>query len=154
MNIRSEILRATKAASESDSEVEHATLLLMNAAIRERDIEARSHDDNEEGISDDAILSVLSRMVEQREESAQTFKKRRKPELAQRELDEISVISRFLPKPLSAEEIDQAIDDAITDCEACTIKDIGKIKALLKERHHGRMEFTELSARIKKRLDG
>ena len=93
-----------------------STIRLINAAIKDRDIAARS-DDNSEGVSDTEIRDILAKMIKQRRESAATYDEAGRIELAERERSEIDVIQSFLPKPLSEQETQKAIQDAINETD-------------------------------------
>lgn len=150
--MREKIAIATKSAMKAKNELELSTLRLMSTAIKSKDIDLRGTAGSDELISDDEIIAVLTKMVKQRRESAETYRKGKRPELAAREIAEIEVISQFLPQALSAEETVTAIDKAIADCEAVSIKDIGKVMAVLKEHYAGKMDFSAASLDVKKRL--
>ena len=102
--LRDEISEETKTAMRAKDTVRLSTLRLISAAIKDRDIAARA-EDRCEGISDSEILSILSKMVKQREESAKTYEDNGRPELAEREKTEITIIRDFMPKPLSDDEM-------------------------------------------------
>lgn len=123
-----------------DDKTKVATLRLINAAIKDRDIAARG-EDRCEGVSDEEILAILTKMVKQREESAVAFEKGCRPELAEQERTEIEVIRKFLPRQLSEDEIKTAVSDVIAEFEASGLKDMGKCMAALKERFNGSMDF-------------
>lgn len=125
-----------------------STLRLITAAIKDRDIAARTTD-NQEGVSDADILGILAKMIRQRQESARIYEEAGRLELAQQELDEIVVIQGYLPKPMSETEATEAIEAAISDLGASSIRDMGRIMAHLKERHTGRMDFAKAGAVIK-----
>jgi len=95
---------------------------------------------------------MLQKMVKQRHESIVLYKQGNRPELAQQEEEEIAVIERFLPKQLSEAEAAAAIDGALAEIKAASIKDMGKVMALLKERYAGRLDFARAGALVKQRL--
>lgn len=117
-----------------------STLRLINAAIKDRDIAARS-EDRCNGATDDEITSLLAKMVKQREESAAAFEKGCRPELAEQERKEIEVIKEFLPKQMNDDEIKFAVLETIKENEASGLKDMGKCMNALKERYTGKMDF-------------
>lgn len=125
-----------------------STLRLITAAIKDRDIAARS-DDNVEGVSDADILAILARMIKQRQESARAYEEGGRLDLAEQEQGEIAIIRKYLPRQLSDEEVRQAISRAIADTGACSIRDMSKVMAELKARHTGRMDFARACASIK-----
>ncbi len=125
-----------------------STLRLITAAIKDRDIAARS-DDNVEGVSDAEILAILAKMIKQRQESARAYEEGGRLDLAEQEQGEIAIIREYLPRQLSDEEVRQAISRAIADTGACSIRDMSKVMAELKARHTGRMDFARACASIK-----
>lgn len=128
-----------------------STIRLILAALKDRDIAARSRGVMD-GIGDDEILSMLQSMIKQRRESISLYEQGGRLELAQQEQDEITIIETFLPKQMSEAESVEAIRAAIAEIGAGGIKDMGKVMAVLKERFVGRMDFTKASALTKKEL--
>ena len=100
--------------------------------------------------SDGELVSVLSKMVRQREESAAAYDSGKRPELAAAERAEIEVIRSFMPKPMSEAEMRAAVEAAIADSGAASLRDMGKVMALLKERHAGTMDFGKASGLVKR----
>lgn len=149
--MRDRINAALKEAMLAKDKLRTNTLRLMLAAIRDRDIARRSDESGAE-IDDAEIMALLARMVKQREESAAAYETAGRMELAEAERAEIGVIQEFLPKPLSEPEVDKAVDKAISDAGASSIRDMGKVMGLLKSRHAGQMNFAEAGARVKARL--
>lgn len=150
--LRQKIDAALKAAMKAkDEKTRVSTLRLVNAAIKDRDIAARS-EDRCDGVSDDEILAILTKMVKQREESAATYEKAGRPDLAEQELAEIKVIREFLPRQLSEEEIQSAVTGVIDDLGAEGLKDMGKCMGALKQRYPGAMDFGRAGAMVKKAL--
>jgi len=149
--LRSELNDALKGAMKAKDQQALATVRLILAALKDRDIQARSSG-NADGIDDQEILELLQKMVKQRRESIVLYEKGGRDDLVAREEAEIAVIERFLPQGLSAEETEAAIDQAIAEVEAQSIKDMGRVMALLKERYAGRMEFAKASQMVKQRL--
>lgn len=149
--LRNELNDALKAAMRAKDSCGVATVRLIMAALKDRDIQARSKG-NAEGISDDEILGLLQSMVKQRHDSIEAYRAGNRHDLADREEQEIAVIERFLPKQLSHEETESAVSDAIGETEAAGLKDMGRVMAHLKERYPGRMDFGEASKLVKQRL--
>ncbi|GJL95766.1 MAG: aspartyl-tRNA amidotransferase subunit B [Hyphococcus sp.] len=150
--LREKIDTALKASMKAkDDKLRVATLRLINAAIKDRDIAARG-EDRCEGVSDDEILAILTKMVKQREESAAAFDKGCRPELAEQERAEIEVIKNFLPRQLSEDEIKSAVSGVIEEYEASGLKDMGKCMGALKERYPGSMNFGQASKLMKEAL--
>ncbi|HVL20195.1 MAG TPA: GatB/YqeY domain-containing protein [Amaricoccus sp.] len=125
-----------------------STLRLICAAIKDRDIAART-DDNAEGVGDTEILAILAKMIRQREESARIYEEAGRLDLAAQERDEIVVIRGYLPKQMSESEVDNAVKQAIGETGACSVRDMGKVMAHLKARHTGKMDFARAGAAIK-----
>ena len=117
-----------------------STIRLINAAIKDRDIAIRS-EDNLEGVSDEEILSILSKMIKQRKESAKQYEEGGRLELAQQELEEIEIIENFLPRQLDPNEIEQIVKKIILEINANSLRDMGKVMSLLKENYSGKMDF-------------
>lgn len=150
--LREQIDAALRTAMKAkDDKLRVATLRLINAAIKDRDIAARA-EDRCEGVSDEEILAILTKMVKQREESARAFEAGCRPELAEQERREIEVIREFLPRQLSEEEIRSAVSEVINEYEASGLKDMGKCMGALKERYTGAMDFGRAGKLMKERL--
>jgi uncharacterized protein YqeY len=125
-----------------------STLRLITAAIKDRDIAART-DDNTEGVSDAEILAILAKMIRQRQESAHAYEEGGRLDLAEQERDEITIILDYLPRQLTETEVEKAVAAAIAETGASSIRDMGKIMGLLKARHTGQMDFSRVGATIK-----
>ena len=148
--MRSEIEAAIKAAMKDKNSVRLATLRLVSAAIKERDIAARGGD---EGSLDDAgIMALLGKMIRQREESASLYENGARLELAEREREEIRIIREFLPEPLDEAETEAAIDAAIAETGAASLKDMGAVMGKLKADYAGRLDFGSVGKTVKARL--
>ena len=128
-----------------------STVRLILAALKDRDIAARSRGVTD-GIGEDEILSMLQSMIKQRRESIVLYEQGGRQELAQQERDEIVVIERFLPRQMDEAETAQAVKAAIEEIGATGLKDMGKVMAVLKERFAGQMDFTKASAQTKAAL--
>ena len=146
--MRSELDANLKEAIKSQEKQRVATLRLINAAIKDRDIAVRS-EENTEGVSDAEIILILSNMVKQRKQSIIQYEEGGRVELAEREREEIKIIQEFLPNQLTDEEIQIEISKIIDAHEQFTIKDMGKIMAQLKEKFSGRMDFGKASGIVK-----
>jgi len=149
--LRDKISEETKIAMRAKDTVRLSTLRLISAAIKDRDIAARA-EDRCEGISDSEILSILSKMVKQREESAKTYEDNGRPELAEREKTEISIIRDFMPKPLSEDEMKDVVAQLVEDSGATCLKDMGKIMGQLKSQYAGRIDMGKAGAVVKSHL--
>lgn len=149
--MRDRINAALKAAMKDREQQRVCTLRLINAALNEREIASRAGDDRP-GIDEAESLDVLSRMVKQREESAKAYDEGGRPELASQERAEIRIIREFMPKPLAPEEVQAAVQAAIRDSEASSIKDMGRVMGVLKAKYQGRMDFGQAGAAVKDML--
>lgn len=148
--MREKISTALKTALKSGDKERSATLRLINAAIQDRDISNRGGGKGLAG--DDEILQVLTKMVKQREESAKAFEDGMRPELAAKERAEIAVIREFLPEQMDDAATEAAVRAAVGETGAQSVRDMGKVMALLKERHGGAMDFAKASGMVKKLL--
>ena len=128
-----------------------ATVRLILAALKDRDIAARSKG-NMEGVPEEEILSMLQSMIKQRRESVEMYEKGGRLELAEQENREIEIIQSFLPEQLDDEAVASAIAEVIAEADAHSLKDMGKVMGMLKERYAGRMDFSRASAAIKEKL--
>jgi len=149
--LRARLNDALKDAMKAKDQCATATLRLILAALKDRDIASRGNGASE-GVSNDQILELLQKMIRQRRESIEAFKKGERPDLVEKEEQEIKVIERFLPKPLSEQEAKEAIEGVISELQASTIKDMGKVMGALKQRYPGRMDFGKASAVVKQAL--
>lgn len=151
--LRDEISSALKSSMKEKDPVAVSTLRLIQAAIKDRDIAARSKG-VDDGISDDQILQVLQTMVRQRHESIEMYKRGNRDELAEREAQEIKVIQGFMPRQLNETETEAAIDEVVAATGAKSIKDMGKAMGALRERYAGQIDFGKAGAALKARLAG
>ena len=151
MELQGRISSALKDAMRSKDQTRLSTLRLITAAIKDRDIALRG-DGEDRGVTEADILQILGKMVKQRDESARTYEEAGRLELAEAERAEIEVIEGFLPKPLSEEEREAAVDAAIAETGASSVRDMGRVMALLKERHAGRMDFAKAGPLVKAKL--
>lgn len=153
MSLRARIADDLKLAIKTRDQLRLSTLRLIQAAIKDRDIALRS-EGRDGGMSDAEILAVLARMVKMRQESARAYEEGGRLELVEREQAEIGVIETYLPRQLDPDEAEAAIDAAIADLGAASIRDMGRVIALLKERHTGQMDFGRAGPLVKARLAG
>jgi uncharacterized protein YqeY len=153
MGLRDQFNDQLKLAMKAKAAKRLSTLRMILAAVKDRDIGARS-EDSREGISDDDILSLLAKMIKQREESAATYDSGNRPELAAGEREEIEIIREFMPRQMSADETRKAAQDAIAELGAGSLKDMGKIMGALKSRYSGQMDFAAAGAAVKELLSG
>ena len=128
-----------------------SALRLVIASIKDRDIIAKGKG-NDSGINDEEIISLLQTMIKQRKSSIDMYVEGKREDLAKKEQNEIEIISKFLPKQLSKDEINNIIDITIKSCEASSMKDMGKVINLLKKKHNGEMNFVDVSKIVKSKL--
>ncbi len=127
------------------------TIRLINAALKDRDIEARGQGKT---VSDEDILALLQKMVKSRQESADIYDRGGRPELAASEREEIAIISSYLPKQMDEVAVADAIKAAIAETGAASVKDMGKVIGALKAKYTGQMDFAKASAAVKAALGG
>ena len=141
---------ALKDAIKSRDKTRVATLRLINAAIKDRDIEGRTK--GRDGVSDEDILGILAKMIRQREESASIYEENGRPEMAAQERQEIEVIRSFMPQQLGDEEVQAACRKAVDEVGAQGLRDMGKCMGELKKRYAGQMDFAKASTMVKEIL--
>ena len=142
---------ALKVALKSQDKVRISTLRLINAAIKDRDIADRT-DNGGAGVSEDVVLEILAKMIKQRQESLSAYETAGRLDLADQERSEIVIIQEFMPRQLEDDEIIAAVDAALAEVGAETLKDMGKVMGLLKQKYTGQMDFGKAGAQVKKRL--
>lgn len=141
--MRDELDAALKVALKAQDKARVSTLRLISSGLKDRDIAARPS--GKDRIGDDEIVQMLAKMIKQREESAKLYDDGGRPELADKERAEIAVIREFMPVQMGEDEVRAAAADAIAAVGATSVKDLGKVMALLKERHAGTMDFSKAS---------
>ena len=151
MALRDKLQTALKDAMRAKAVDRLSALRLINAAIKDREIATRV-DGETTPVNDDDILSILGKMVKQRQESARAYEEGGRLELAEKELSEVVVIGEFLPRQLDDSEVTAAIADAIAACRATSIRDMGKVMAELKGKYTGQMDFSAVGPRVKNML--
>ena len=147
--MREKLKEDMKVAMKAGEREKVDALRLINAALKDKDIEARVSGGT---VSDADVLAVLQKMIKSRQESLDIYEKNNRPDLAQKERSEIAVISSYLPAQLGEAEAAQAIKAAIAEVGATSIKDMGKVVAALKAKYAGRMDFSKASAAVKAAL--
>jgi uncharacterized protein YqeY len=148
--IRDTLDAALKTALKAQEKRRVATIRLISAAVKDRDIASRGA--GKDRSTDDEILQLMAKMIKQREESARLYADGGRPDLETQEREEIAIISEFMPKQMSEDEVAALVDEAIAEVGAAGVRDLGKVMALLKERHPGRMDFARASGMAKARL--
>ena len=149
MTIRPRLMDETKLAMKARDAERLSALRLMSATLKDREIALRG-DGVVMGGADE--LAVLAKMVKQRQESAKVYVEGKRPELAAKELAEVAVIEEFLPQQMSAAEVHSAIADAVAEVGAASVKDMGRVMAVLKGKYTGQMDFGAVGALIKAQL--
>ena len=149
MDLRDRLSASLKAAMRDKDATRLGTLRLINAALKDQDIALRAEGRT---VSDADATAILSKMVKQRRESATVYEEGGRLELAEKERAEIAVIEEFLPKQLSDEEQAAAIDAAIAETGATSVRDMGRVMGALKARHAGQMDFGAAGAAVKAKL--
>jgi len=150
--LRESINDAMKGAMKSQEKLRLSTLRLVNAAIKNADIEARTG--GKGPLADDDLLGLLQKMIKQRQESVEIYDKGGRKELADQERGEIEIIKGFLPEQMSEAEAKAAIAAVIKESGAQGIKDMGKVMAALKQAYAGKMDFGKASGLVKGLLTG
>ncbi|NOZ32432.1 MAG: GatB/YqeY domain-containing protein [Alphaproteobacteria bacterium] len=150
--MRDRINAALKEAVKGRQGRRTATLRLVNAAIKDRDIDARG--EGKEAVADQEIFQILQKMVKQRQESARIYGDAGRTDLETQELEEIEIIAEFLPQPLGEDDVAAAIDAAIAETGAEGLRDMGKVVGVLKSKFPGRIDFGKAAKVVKQRLDG
>lgn len=145
--MREQFTTALKEAMKAGEKARLGTIRLIQAAIKDKDIEVRGS--GRELATNEEILALLQKMVKQRQESAAVYRANARPELADAEEAEIVVIQGFMPKQMSEDEVKAAIAAAVSETGAAGMKDMGKVIAVLKEKFTGQMDFAKASALVK-----
>jgi hypothetical protein len=148
MSLKDRIQDDMKAAMRAKEKERLGAIRLILAAIKQREVDERIV------LSDSQVLSVLEKMIKQRRESLAQYQSAGRDDLAAQEAFEIELIQSYLPAPLSETEIDTLIADAITATGAQSVRDMGKVMALIRDQAQGRADMAAVSARVKARFDG
>ncbi|MDJ0613543.1 MAG: GatB/YqeY domain-containing protein [Rhizobiaceae bacterium] len=148
--MRNRISETLKEAMKAKDTKRVSTLRLVNAAINERDIALRGK--GKDKADDEEVLDILTKMVKQREESSRMYREAGREELEAQELTEIEIIREFLPQQLSAEEAEAAVTEAIAETGAESLRDMGKVMGILKERYRGQLDMGVVGPMVKGKL--
>lgn len=148
--IRETLTNAMKDAMKAKDSTRLSTVRLIQTAIKDRDIAHRGA--GKDPVSDDEILQILTKMIKQREESAKIYDEGGRAELAAQERAEIGIIRDFMPQQLGDEEVRALIAGVIAETGAQGLRDMGKVVAVLKERHPGQIDFARASGVVKELL--
>ena len=150
--LRDDINNAIKDAMKAKAERKLSTLRMVNSSLKNADIEARGQ--SKPPLSDEDILGLLQKMIKQRQESVELYVKGNREELANQEREEIAIITAYLPKQMSDDEVKAAIAAAIKDTGAAGMKDMGKVIGVLRGKYAGQMDFGKASGLVKAALAG
>ena len=148
--LRRQLEEALKHATKARETCRVATIRLILAALKDRDIAERGKGNGE--LEDNQILSLLQTMIRQRRESIEQYERGGRVDLAEREAEEIAVIHTFLPPAIEGDDLIFAVRGVVNDLNACTIKDMGRTMACLKQKYSGRMDFAEASGVVRELL--
>jgi len=149
--LRDDINKALTEAQKAKNERTVSTLRMVNATLKNADIEART---TGKALGDAEVLSILQKMIKQRQESVELYKKGARADLVRQEEEEIAIISVYLPKQMADAEVAAAIDAAVAETGAAGMKDMGKVIAILRAKYAGQMDFGKASGLVKARLAG
>ncbi len=145
--LRDQFNNGLKEAVKAQDKRRVSTLRLINAAIKDRDIEARGL--GRDALTDEELLGLLQKMIKQRQESLDIYEKAGRQDLATQEREEIEIITSYLPKQMSEDEVNTVCASLVKEMDATGLKDMGKCMAALKERYAGKMDFAKASAAVK-----
>lgn len=144
--IKERILDDMKAAMRAHEKERLAAIRLIMAALKQREVDERIE------LSDEQIMAILNKMIKQRRDSISQFETGNRPDLVQKEAQEISIIQQYLPQQLSEAEIEKAVAAAVQESGASSAKDMGKVMGLLKNQLQGKADMTIVSSKVKERL--
>lgn len=151
-NLREQFTTDLKLAMKAGEKGKVASIRLIQAALKDKDIEARGAGKGE--ATADEILALLQKMIKQRQESIAIYDANGRPELAAGERDEVEVISSYLPKQMEEQEVKAAIEEVIAETGATSVKDMGKVIGALRAAYAGQMDFGKVSPLVKSMLGG
>jgi len=146
LSLKAQLQDDMKSAMRTRDKERLAVIRMLMAAVKQREV-----DDREE-LADGDVLAVVEKMVKQRRDAEQQYRDANRPELADAEAAEIAVLENYLPTQLSEAEIDQAIENAIVESQAESMRDMGKVMGVLKPRLQGQADMAVVSQRLKARL--
>jgi uncharacterized protein len=152
MSLREKLTADMKEAMKSGDKRKLATIRLMNAAIKDKDINARTEGHDSEKLPDSTLLELFAKMVKQRQDSIAAFEQGGRAELAQNEREEMEVIHSYMPKQLSDVETKDAVAGIIAAVGATSVKDMGKVMAELKAKYSGQMDMAKAGGIVKSLL--
>jgi uncharacterized protein YqeY len=150
--LRDDINKALTEAMKAKNERTVSTLRMVNSTLKNADIEARGN--GKPPLGDAEVLAILQKMIKQRQESVEMYKKGARADLVKQEEDEIAIITGYLPKQMSEAEMGAAIDAAIAETGAASMKDMGKVIGVLRGKYAGQMDMGKASGMVKAKLSG
>jgi uncharacterized protein YqeY len=150
--LRDDINNALKEAMKAKNERAVSTLRMVNSSLKNADIDARGT--GKPPLGDAEVLGLLQKMIKQRQESVELYQKGGRDDLVKQEQEEIAIISAYLPKQMSEDEMKAAIEAAVAETGATAMKDMGKVIAVLRGKYAGQMDFGKASGLVKARLAG
>ena len=150
--LRDDINNSLKDAMKAGDARRVSTLRLVNSALKNADIEARGQ--GKPPLTDEDLLSLLQKMIKQRQESVELYQKGNRADLVAQEQGEIDIISGYLPAQMSEAEIGTVIAALVKETGATAMKDMGRVMAAIKERYAGKLDVGKASAAVKKLLSG
>jgi len=150
--LRDQINDALKEAMKAKNERTVSTLRMVNSTLKNADIEARGA--SKPALGEAEVLAILQKMIKQRQESVELYKKGGRDDLVAQEEAEIAIISGYLPRQISDDEMKSAIDAAVAETEASGMKDMGKVIGALRGKYAGQMDMAKASALVKAKLSG
>lgn len=145
-NLKERLTAEMKAAMKAKDKERLLVIRTMQAAIKQVEI------DNQSTLDDAGILAVLDKMLKQRRDSIKQYTDANRPELAEKEAYEMTVIQEFMPQPLTPKEIEQMVEEAMAEAGASSMQDMGKVMGVLKPKMQGRADMGEVSKMIKAKL--
>ena len=148
--LRDDINKALTEAQKAKNERSVSTLRMVNSTLKNADIEARGA--SKPALGDAEVLAILQKMIKQRQESVEMYKKGGRADLVKQEEEEIAIISAYLPKQMSDADVGAAIDAAIKDTGAAGMKDMGKVIGALRGKYAGQMDMGKASGLVKAKL--
>jgi uncharacterized protein YqeY len=149
--LRDDINKALTEAMKARNERAVSTLRMVNSTLKNADIEART---TGKPLGDAEVLAILQKMIKQRQESVELYKKGNRDDLVKQEEEEIVIISGYLPKQMSDDEMKAAIETAVKETGAAGMKDMGKVIGVLRGKYAGQMDMAKASGMVKARLSG
>ena len=149
--LRDDINKALTEAMKAKNERAVSTLRMVNSTLKNADIEART---TGKPMGDAEVLGILQKMIKQRQESVELYRKGGRDDLVKQEQEEIAIISAYLPKQMSEPEMQAAIAAAVQETGAAGMKDMGKVIGVLRGKYAGQMDMAKASAMVKAQLAG